>query len=976
MLMNQKDRDQKKTPPFTVAIIGGGFTGAMLAAQLLRNSGGSVSVLLIEKGARLGRGVAYSTECAEHLLNVRARNMSAFPDDPDHFTEWARLNYDPAASRDDYLPRPVFGQYIASVLQQEIDRHPGQVEYVQDEAISITHFGETAQIETAEMERAEIRLRSGRTLSADKVVMALGNFPPGDPRLPGKTPHSLRYISNPWKSILGASVGTSSALGDVSHDRSVLLVGSGLTSVDVALTLRGRGFRGTIHILSRRGLLPQTHKGTAPWPPFWTQQSPRTVRGLWRLIRSQVEAAEKAGSGWRGVLDSLRPFTQDIWRSLSLTERRRFLRHVRPYWDVHRHRIAPAIGAKIASQIQDGRIELHAGRIKEYAEDLDGVEITYRDRESGQLKKLRVDRVINCTGPESDCRRVDHPLLGDLLRQKQARPDSLFLGLDVSANGALIDAHGTPSNLLYAIGPVRKGNLWETIAVPELRVQASELSKLLVTFRRAERDERKENVLPPRKQPVAAFAHAFPRQREGGMYFEQFYLGCLAHASYMLASEGEAVVVDPQRDVDIYLKAAEQRGLKIRHIFETHLHADFVSGHQELAARTGAKIYLNPNAEASFPHVDVEEGFELRVGSLRIEVLETPGHTPESICLVLTDEEKSPNPWAVLTGDTLFLGDVGRPDLSKTHTPEMLAGMLYHSLHGKLLKLPDDVVVYPAHGAGSLCGRNLRAERSSTIGTERLTNYALQIKSKEEFVQQLTTNLPSRPDYFPLDAQINRAGAPALSDLPQLAAVPAHELQRLMREGVIALDVRPGDEFAAGHVPGSINISLGGQFATWAGIVLGLFARPVLIASSPEQLSEARMRLARVGIDDARGYLPDGIEGWVRAGMELAELPQITVQQLSEHPDEFELLDVRRKGEWEAGHIESANWHPLDQLKTSLPKIDRKAPVAVHCKGGYRSMIACSLLRREGFQNVTNVIGGFDAWENSSLPIVTESVAV
>ena len=216
------------------------------------------------------------------------------------------------------------------------------------------------------------------------------------------------------------------------------------------------------------------------------------------------------------------------------------------------------------------------------------------------------------------------------------------------------------------------------------------------------------------------------------MYFEQFYLGCLAHASYLLASEGEAVVVDPQRDVEIYLEAAKKQNVKIRHIFETHLHADFVSGHNELATLTGATIYVGKEAGATYPHVDVQDGFELRVGKMRFTVRETPGHTPESICLVVTDEEKSQRPWAVLTGDTLFIGDVGRPDLSKTHTPQQLAALMYDSLHNKLLTLPDDVLVYPAHGAGSLCGRNMRAERFSTIGTERLTNYALQIKSRDE----------------------------------------------------------------------------------------------------------------------------------------------------------------------------------------------------------------------------------------------------
>jgi hydroxyacylglutathione hydrolase len=458
------------------------------------------------------------------------------------------------------------------------------------------------------------------------------------------------------------------------------------------------------------------------------------------------------------------------------------------------------------------------------------------------------------------------------------------------------------------------------------------------------------------------------------MYFEQFYLGCLAHASYMLASEGEAVVVDPQRDVDIYLKAADQHGVKIRHIFETHLHSDFVSGHKELAARTGAKIYIGPNGRATIPHVEVRDGFELRVGKIQIAVLETPGHTPDSICLVVTDEERSPNPWAVLTGDTLFVGDVGRPDLSRKRTPVAQAGMLYDSLHNKLLKLADDIAVYPAHGAGSLCGRSMRAERSSTIRTERLTNCALRIESRDEFIRQLTTNLPPRPDYFTEDVHINRAGARALSELPELAPISAPELKSLLDEGAFALDVRPGDQFAGGHVPGSINIPLTGQFASWAGIVLGLSSRPTLIAASPEQLSEARTRLARVGIDDVRGYLQDGIDGWILAGLQLAAIPLITARTLHERLQarESQVLDVRRSPEWQAGHVECATWRPLDDFRRALPEMDRTAPIAVLCKGGYRSMIACCLLQRAGFQNVTNVIGGFDAWQRAGLPLVSE----
>ena len=454
------------------------------------------------------------------------------------------------------------------------------------------------------------------------------------------------------------------------------------------------------------------------------------------------------------------------------------------------------------------------------------------------------------------------------------------------------------------------------------------------------------------------------------MYFEQFYLGCLAHASYLFGSDGEAAVVDPQRDVEIYIDAAKKQGLQIRHIFETHLHADFVSGHKELAARTGATIYIGKAAGATFPHVAVSDGSEVQVGAVRVKVLETPGHTPESLCFVLSDEEKSQAPWAVLTGDTLFIGDVGRPDLSKEHTPQQLAAMLYDSLHHKLLALPNEVLVYPAHGAGSLCGRNMRAERSSTIGTERLTNYALQIKDRDEFIQQMTSNLPARPDYFLEDAAINRAGAPALAELPALRPIAPGELTALLQRGDVALDVRPTDQFAAGHIPGSINIALSGQFASWAGAVLGLTSRPVLIADTKEQLSEARMRLARVGIEELAGYLDGGVEGWRRAGFQTAQLLQMTVQQLAADDHSLLVLDVRRQGEFDAGHIAGAEWYPLDRFKAALPKLNPNATVAVHCKGGYRSVIAASLLQRAGYK-VINVLGGFDAWEQAQLPILS-----
>ena len=461
------------------------------------------------------------------------------------------------------------------------------------------------------------------------------------------------------------------------------------------------------------------------------------------------------------------------------------------------------------------------------------------------------------------------------------------------------------------------------------------------------------------------------------MYFEQFYLGCLAHASYLLGSDGVAAVVDPQRDIEIYLQAAAQQGLRITHIFETHLHADFVSGHKELAARTGAQIYIGAQAGAKFPHVPLHEGDEIALGRCRIRVLETPGHTLESTCLVVTDPEKSPQPWAALTGDTLFIGDVGRPDLSPTHTPQQLAGLLYDSLHEKLLTLPDGVMVYPAHGAGSLCGRNMRAERFSTIGTERLTNYALKIATREGFIRELTTNLPVRPDYFAQDAAINRDGAPALVELPLLAALTPGKLLELQKDGAVVLDTRAPEQFVTGHVPGAINIGLGGQFASWAATALGLEMPIVLVAESDDKVAESRMRLARVGIESVLGFLQRGMAAWRQAGKPVAVLTEMTAREVSARFDagKLQVLDVRREGEWQAGHVEGAHWEPLDNFRHVLPALDKSAQYAVHCKGGYRSVIACSMLMRAGYRNVINIKGGFDAWVAEKLPVaVPETV--
>lgn len=443
---------------FDVLVIGGGFTGTMVAVELLRRSP-SVKVGIIDKGVTAGCGVAYSTPYRAHLLNVPAGNMSALADDPDHFYRWARENYNPEIQRRSFLPRILYGRYIGSLLEEAMAQGtPERCQRLQDEAVSLTINGATPTV----------ACKNGIEVAAHKVVFATGNFPPTNPRVKGLDDESItRYVRFAW---------SETALEGLRARGSVLLIGSGLTGLDQGIALKARGFRGTIHLVSRRGLVSQRHQPANEWPQFWGRRSPRTTLGLLRLVREQVRMAEASGSNWRAVIDALRPVTQEIWQSLPLPERKRFVRHVRPYWEAHRHRIAPEIGDIIADMVEEGQVKVHAGRLLYYEEDPHGVNVTFRERRTGQLKVLRVDRVINCTGPETDCRRIDSPLLAGLVDSGLARPDALGLGLDVNGNGALVSRGGDASRCLYTVGPARKGRLWETTAVPEIRIQVAALA--------------------------------------------------------------------------------------------------------------------------------------------------------------------------------------------------------------------------------------------------------------------------------------------------------------------------------------------------------------------------------------------------------------------------------------------------------------------------------------------------------------------
>lgn len=448
------------------------------------------------------------------------------------------------------------------------------------------------------------------------------------------------------------------------------------------------------------------------------------------------------------------------------------------------------------------------------------------------------------------------------------------------------------------------------------------------------------------------------------MQIERFYLGCLAHASYLVYDAGEAAVIDPQRDVTIYIERAAELGLKIRWIIETHLHADFVSGHLELAQETGATICIGAGSGATFERRDLRDGDEISLGAATLRAMATPGHTEESTCILALERGIAK---AVFTGDTLFIGDVGRPDLSPTKTPEQLAAMLYNSLHDKLLKLPGDTIVYPAHGAGSLCGRSMSDDASSTIARERRTNYALQPMTVSAFIHLLTGDLPPRPAYFQDEVARNRAGAAPLEDLPPVAELSPAQVVELQSSGAIVLDTRPWAQFAAAHVPGSINIALAGQFASWAARMLGISsAHVVLVAEDRAAVAEARMRLARVGLEAVVGTLAGGILGWLDARNPVESVDQIPAAEISgwleADPLHRRLVDIREASERADGAIPGSISIPLPELQEHFHGLDRDAPIAVHCRGGYRSAIAASVLQAAGFKDVHNVTGGYDAW--------------
>jgi len=460
------------------------------------------------------------------------------------------------------------------------------------------------------------------------------------------------------------------------------------------------------------------------------------------------------------------------------------------------------------------------------------------------------------------------------------------------------------------------------------------------------------------------------------MEIKQLYTGCLSEAAYFIASEGEAAIIDPLRDVDTYIKMAEEKGVKIKYIFETHFHADFVSGHIDLSKKTGAPIIYGPQTDASFKVHVAKEGEEFAVGKLKIKAIHTPGHTLESTCYLLHDE--AGDPYCIFTGDTLFVGDVGRPDLfSGNMTKEELAGMMYESLQHKIKPLNDNIIVYPAHGPGSSCGKNLGPDTFSTIGAQKATNYALKDMSKEDFIKAVTTGLNTPPAYFPVNARINKEGYESLDEVFEKGLQPLTiaQFKEKVSEEAWILDTRIETVFTQGFIPGSISIGLNGRFAEWAGTLIP-FGQPLVLVTEPGKEKESITRLARVGIDNVQGYLDGGYEAWQNAGETIDLIIDIEPDELAmdiPHDHLLEVIDVRKPSEFETAHVKGARNVPLDTLMDPLnvAMIDDSNNLYVHCAGGYRSVIAASLLKRHGYHNLRNVLGGFAKMKSEKgIPVV------
>jgi uncharacterized NAD(P)/FAD-binding protein YdhS/glyoxylase-like metal-dependent hydrolase (beta-lactamase superfamily II) len=696
---------QSKT--YTIAIIGGGFSGIMVAIHLLQNANTPLCINLIERQIEVGTGVAYSTSIYDHLLNVPAGKMSAFPDQPDHFLTWLKqqenryptLGHVTATA---FVHRAIYGDYLQAILSDVVTNlsSPARLERITAEANAIE------PTDTLSEGGAWVQLSTGESLYANQVVLALGNFPANLPApLKGL---SDRHVKEAW---------VWDATDKLDPDDAVLLVGTGLTMVDLVMTLRQQGHRGKIYASSRHGLLPQRHQLGTAYPLFLeVEQAPKTTRELLQRVRQAIAHVALQGQDWRAVIDSLRPITQALWQRLPVKEQQRFLRHVKSYWEVCRHRIAPRAADGLEELLQLGQLTYYAGRIQTCQTSDHGVEVAICQRGTKDYVDLQVQRIINCTGSNGDYSVLRHPLVVSLQEQRLIRPHVLT-GIDTVANGEIVDADGNISNWLYTLGTARKGNLWETTAVPELRVQAQALALTLL---------RSPSVNTISTHATAAKGDrgkTFSRSLKSSLIFRQLFDPMSCTYTYLIgdADSRQAILVDPVwEQVERDLRVLRELDLTLHFCLETHVHADHITGASELRSRTGCQIFVPQQANVTEADRWIADNEILQLGCVIIRSINTPGHTDSHMVYLVNDTH-------LLSGDTLFIRGCGRTDFQGGN-----AGALYDVVTQELFKLPDDTLVYPGH--------DYQGQTVSTIGEEKLWNPRFVERDRAQFID-LMANL-------------------------------------------------------------------------------------------------------------------------------------------------------------------------------------------------------------------------------------------
>lgn len=686
---------------YTVAIVGGGFSGAMVAVNLLQQSGRSLSIKLIESRRELGRGIAYSTPIPGHLLNVPAAKMSAFPDAPDHFLAW--LQHQPRrhlspneVDAATFVPRQVYGDYIQDCLREAIAQASPQVqfEHLAAEAVALKPAGPGALIQ----------LDTGEAIYADHVVLATGNFP-------APFPQPFRTLSKDSAALKEAWAWTATA--HLHPEDSVLLVGTGLTMVDMVIALHQQGHRGKTYALSRHGLLPQRHQTVAPYPTFIDLENvPRTIRALLRRVRYEVKTAAAQGQDWRAVLDALRPVTQLLWQQLPGAEQRRFLRHVKAYWEVYRHRIASEIAEVLDALFQSGQLVQYGGRLQSCTADDTEVEVCFQQRGTGVNVTLNVTHVINCTGAHGDYCRIQHPLLECLRQQRLIRAGTLGIGIETTPTGMVLSEDNQAVPWLYTLGAARRGSLWESVAVPELRIQAQDVAQEI--WRAAP---------IPIGVPAALSTHA---TAPVPLIFRQLFDKESSTYTYLIADPNQrvAALVDPVfTQVERDLQVLRELDCQLLYTLETHVHADHITGADRLRRATQCQIVIPQDVTVQGADRALQDGEVLWVGAIGLRAIATPGHTASHLAYLV-------NQTHLLTGDALFIRGCGRTDFQGGD-----AGILYDVVTRKLFTLPDETLVYPSH--------DYQGRTASTIGEEKRWNPRFANRDRQQFIDLMgKLNLP------------------------------------------------------------------------------------------------------------------------------------------------------------------------------------------------------------------------------------------